>query len=78
MKFSDAPAVRLTPRGGEVLRLVLRGYTDRRIADAMGMSLSGVRRHKEKMLLQNDCVSMLELIAKHHSTIALTSHESMK
>ena len=30
------------------------------------MSVSGVKRHKEKMLLQNNCSTLLELIAKYH------------
>jgi DNA-binding CsgD family transcriptional regulator len=65
--LSDAPAVRLTPRGKEVLRLLLTGMTNRRIGECMGISLSGVRRHREKMLQQNGCESMLELIARYHA-----------
>jgi hypothetical protein len=30
------------------------------------MSINGVKRHRETMLLQNNCATMLELIAKYH------------
>lgn len=56
-----------TPRGKEVFHLVLKGKKGVEIAALLGMSRSGVRRHQEKMLLQNDCRSMLELVAKYYS-----------
>ena len=31
---------------------------------------SGVRRHREKMLMANGCNSMLELVAKYYGTYA--------
>ena len=62
---SIRPTVRLTPRGKEVLELYMRGYTYRQIAERLGMGIGGVRRHREKMLLQNDCESMLKLIATY-------------
>ena len=58
--------LKLTPRGAEVFRLILEGVTDHGIAKRLGISYSGVRRHKEKMLLANGCASMLELVAKYH------------
>jgi DNA-binding CsgD family transcriptional regulator len=63
--LKDAPAVRLTPRGEEVLRLTIARMTDKQIGENMGISRSGVRRHKEKMLLRNDCESISELIARY-------------
>ena len=63
---SIRPTVRLTPRGKEVLELYMRGHTYREIAERLGMGIGGVRRHLEKMRWQNDCESMLELIAKYH------------
>jgi DNA-binding CsgD family transcriptional regulator len=65
--LKDAPAVRLTPRGKEVLRLTMARMTDRQISEHMCISRSGVRRHKEKMLLQNDCESMPELMARYRA-----------
>ena len=58
--------VRLSPRGREVLLLYMDGFSYKQIGESLGMSLSGVRRHREKMLWQNDCESMMELIARYH------------
>lgn len=60
--------LRFTPRGKEVFRLMLEGLSDKQIAVRLGISYSGVRRHKEKMLLVNGCASILELIAKYHES----------
>lgn len=46
--------------------LIMEGLTTSRIGERLGISASGVKRHKEKMLLQNHCGTMLELIAKYH------------
>jgi DNA-binding CsgD family transcriptional regulator len=67
---ADLPAVRLSPRGREVMELFMRGHTYRQIAQRLGISLSGVQRHREKMLWQNDCESMLELIARYQARLA--------
>lgn len=64
--------VRFSPRGKEVMELFMRGCTYKKIAEQLGISLSGVRRHREKMLWQNDCKSMLELIAKYQAWLAGT------
>jgi Response regulator len=58
--------LKLTPRGREVFRLILIGVTEKEIAAHLGISYSGVRRHKEKMLLMNDCTTMLKLISKYY------------
>jgi DNA-binding CsgD family transcriptional regulator len=60
------PALRFSPRGKEVFLLITEGLTNSQIGGRMGMSVSGVKRHKEKMLLQNNCSTLLELIAKYH------------
>ena len=59
--------LKLSPRGKEVFTLILEGLSVKQIALRLGISYSGVRRHKEKMLLANDCNTMLELIAKLRS-----------
>ena len=64
------PAVQLTPRRKEALLLVIAGLTDRQIAERMGISHSGVRKLREKMLLQNGCAAMFELIAKYQAQLA--------
>ena len=46
--------------------LIMEGLNIKKISERLGMSISGVKRHREKMLLQNGCTDMLELIAKYH------------
>lgn len=60
--------LRFSPRGREVFMFVREGLPNKQIAERMGISLSGVKRHREKMLLQNDCKSIMELIAKYNGT----------
>lgn len=67
--FIDGPYIdniqnvlHLTPRGKAVFQLHLRGLIDKEIGKTLGMSYSGVRRHKEKMLADNNCKSMSSLV----------------
>lgn len=60
----------LTPRGKEVFELILDGKTSNEIAGFLGISYSGVLRHREKILEQNDCHSMNELVAKYYGLLA--------
>jgi DNA-binding CsgD family transcriptional regulator len=62
----DTAMFQFSPRGKEVFELTVKGFGNKQIGECLGMSLSGVRRHKEKILLQNNCKSMLELVAKYH------------
>ena len=57
--------IKLSPRGKQVLELFMHSFTYQQIAMQLGMSVSGVRRHCEKMLWKNGCESMLCLIAKY-------------
>ena len=59
--------IKLSPRGKEVFQLILKGVSDKQVGESLGISYSGVRRHKEKMLLANGCSTMLELVAKLRS-----------
>lgn len=59
--------IQLTPRGKDVFSLIITGKTNEEIAKELGISKSGVRRHKEKMLLQNNCNTILELISKYYN-----------
>lgn len=61
--------IKLTPRGRDVFALLLEGKTNAEIARCLGISKSGVRHHLEKMLLQNDCESILELIAGYYRSL---------
>ena len=64
----DMSTIKLTPRGREVFELSMRGLSIKEISKRLGISYSGVLRHREKMLLVNQCSSMLELILKYHGT----------
>ena len=55
--------MRLTNRENEILRLASEGFSSRQISLRLGISFSTVRRHKENMLLKNECSSMRELLA---------------
>ena len=68
--------IKLTPRGKEVFLLVLDGFKTDQIACQLGISRSGVRRHRENMLQDNGCESMIELIAKYYGTYA-KQHQEM-
>jgi len=57
--------LRFTPRGRAVFALVMEGMSSKGISERLGMGVNGVKRHKDKMLWQNDCVTMRELIAKY-------------
>ena len=56
----------LTPRGMEVFQLILAGKTSKEISELFCINYSGILRHREKMLEQNDCHSMNELVAKYY------------
>ena len=62
-------ALRFSPRGKEVFLLIMEGMTSKRIGERLGMGVNGVKRHKDKMLWQNDCETMRELIVKYRKTI---------
>lgn len=64
----DQNYLQLTPRGREVFSLIIKGKTDSVISHQLGISKSAVRRHKEKMILSNDCDSMLSLVTKYYRT----------
>ena len=43
----------------------MRGKTYKQITEYLGISISGVRRHLERVILQNELKSILELISKY-------------
>lgn len=63
---SGGNMLKFTKRGSEVFQLYLKGYSGRKIGTILGMSYSGVRRHKEKMVSANSCASMRELAARFY------------
>ena len=66
----------LTSRGKEVFKLVLDGKTISEISQLLCISFSGVLRHREKMLEENACRSMNELIAKYYGLFSSSSSET--
>ena len=60
------PMLRFSPRGKEVFLLIKEGLSHKQVSERLGMGINGVKRHREKMLLQNNCATILELIAKYH------------
>lgn len=61
--------LKLTPRGALVFENILNGMSDKQIGERLGMSYSGVRRHKENMLFANKCDTLPDLIAKYYSAL---------
>lgn len=57
--------LKISPRAKLVIELFIQGKTYEQIAYHLGISVSGVRRHLEKCLIQNDCKSTIELIARY-------------
>lgn len=67
IKYEDIQnsTLKFTERGKKVFALHLSGIPDWKIGEMLGMSYSGVRRHKEKMLNANACKSMRELVLRY-------------
>ena len=58
-------SIKTTPRNKEVIELFMCGKTYEQIAKCLGISVSGVRRHLERVILQNELKSTIELISKY-------------
>ena len=57
--------LKISPRSKLVIELFIQGKTYEQIAYYLGISVSGVRRHLEKCLIQNDCKSTIELLVRY-------------
>ena len=62
---SENSFIKITSREKEVIELFMRGKTYKQITEYLGISISGVRRHLERVILQNELKSILELISKY-------------
>ena len=62
----DCTAIKLSSKGKEIFKFIIQGMSDKHICNNFGISRSAVRRHKEKMLLDNNCKTIIELIAKYY------------
>ena len=49
----------------KVLELFMHGHTYEQISKTLDISISGVQRHIERTMIQNECNSTLELIVKY-------------
>ncbi|MGN6552313.1 MAG: response regulator transcription factor [Verrucomicrobiota bacterium] len=64
----------LTDREQQIADLLLRDQSEKQMADALGISLSGVRRHLERLRAKFNCHSRLGLalaIQAHLGDLAL-------
>ncbi|OUO52144.1 hypothetical protein B5F76_08055 [Desulfovibrio sp. An276] len=53
----------------------MQGWSGKQISNHLGISKSAVRRHKEKMLLDNDCKTIIELISKCYANNSLNTNQ---
>ncbi len=61
----ESSSIKSSPRDKEVIELFMHGNTYEQIAECLGISVSGVRRHLENVILRNELKSTLELISKY-------------
>lgn len=64
-KYKRKRPVRTTPREHEVLRLVLLGFTNKDIAQHLGISDYTARDHVSALLKKNQVKSRAQLLALH-------------
>lgn len=62
---SESSLLKTSLRDKEVIELFMHGNTYVQIAEYLGISVSGVRRHLEKVILQNELKSTFELLSKY-------------
>ena len=62
---STQDILKVSPRARQVIEFFIQGKTYEQIAYHLGITVSGVRRHLEKCLIQNDCKSTIELIVRY-------------
>lgn len=66
--------IKITSREKEVIELFMHGKTYKQIAEYLG--ISGVRRHLEKVILQNEFKSILELISNISLMISIILNDN--
>jgi len=55
--------LRVTPRQGQILDLALRGLTDKEIAAELGIAVSTIRSHLERLYRENGLRNKSEAVA---------------
>lgn len=70
---AQGPGDQLTPREREMLQLISEGYTNNRIAEALGISVKTVERHRTNLMAKLNAHNLVELIrvAMKHGLIRL-------
>ncbi len=58
--------INLTTQDTKVFDYILQGYKEREIGKLLGISLSAVKRHKERMIARNNCLTIKDLIRKFY------------
>lgn len=56
------PDQNITPRQNEIVRLIVKGFTNQEIADALNVSLSTVKNHKQNLFKKVNVKSSIELV----------------
>ena len=61
----------LTERGRVVLELLCQGNTREQMAQILGITKSGVKKHCERLVEKNECASLYEVIARYNASCIL-------
>jgi len=57
---------KLTNREGEVLTLIMKGYTNKEIADILFINFETVRSHRKNILQRTGCKNTAALVSQYH------------
>ena len=70
---TPGPGDQLTPREREMLQMIGEGYTNNKMAEAMGISVKTVERHRTNLMAKLNAHNLVELIrvAMKHGLIRL-------
>ncbi len=70
---TPGPGDQLTPRERQMLQMISEGYTNSKMAEAMGISVKTVERHRTNLMAKLDAHNLVELIrvAMKHGLIRL-------
>lgn len=68
--------IKTTRRELEVLSLIVRGYTDREVADLLKFSLASARKHRENLLTKFSANKSVQLIPQFFATSGVAPADS--
>ncbi len=55
----------LTKQETKVFLCILEGYSSPEIAEAFTITLSGVEKHRSRILVKNECKTVIQLVLKY-------------